>query len=413
MRVSVLCVAAALVAMPAFTTSFAQAPSAPVRVTLPEGARQLEVIQMGQGNATVVFEAGFATGWPTWRRVLPNLSSDARLVAYSRAGVGNSDAPTAVPTLNDRVRDLEALLTTTQVPAPYVLVGHSYGGLVVRAYAARHPERVAGLVLVDPASETFTPALRQLEPVRADADDAALMQRAPQRFKAEYEAVMRLLSQGSPIEERPLPQRPTALLTSTKAEWPDLVAFSPAGRALWRQEHARWLATQRNSLHWVTEVSGHHVQQEEPELVVQAVQAVLRLAQADRERQAAAKRQQQLDDGLAALQVEGQAPLQAQTDALLKDSGLGEAELNRLGYRWLPRSPRLAQAVLAHAAQRFPQSANAQDSLGEVLLQNGDARAALAQFAKALALARAQNASAGQLRAIEANRAKAEAALPR
>ena len=385
----------------------------PTRLTLPGDQRQLELLQFGEGHATVVFESGFATGWSTWRRVLPGLAPQARLLAYSRAGVGASDPAPSVPTVEDRVRDLEGLLAAAKLSPPYVLVGHSYGGLVVRAFAARHPEAVAGLVLVDPASETYTSALRKIEPQRADADDAALLQRAPARFKAEYEWVMKALSQGLAIESRPMPQRPTVLLTSIKPEWPDLVAFTPAGREIWRQEHARWLASQRNSLHWVTDVSGHHIQQEEPELVVQAVQAAIRLSQAEAQRQAQAQRRQRLEQGLAALKLEGNSGLQAEVDALLLASQINEAEINRMGYRFLgqPAQRGLAQALLAHNATRFAQSVNAQDSLGEVLLKTGQPKAAGAQFEKALALARQQNAPAAQVQAIEANLRQAEAAL--
>ncbi|MBB5203262.1 pimeloyl-ACP methyl ester carboxylesterase [Inhella inkyongensis] len=383
----------------------------PSRLTLPESQRQLEVLQLGEGQASVVLEAGFATGWSTWRKVLPGLAPQARLLAYSRAGVGASDPAPTVPTVDDRVRDLEGLLAASKLPPPYVLVGHSYGGLVVRAFAARHPEAVAALVLVDPASETYTPALRKIEPQRADADDAALLQRAPARFKAEYEWVMKALGQGLAIESRPLQQRPTVLLTSIKPEWPDLVAFTPAGREVWRQEHARWLAPQRNSLHWVTDVSGHHIQQEEPELVVQAVQAAIRLSQAEAQRQVQAQRRQQLEQGLAALKLEGNPSLQAEVDALLRASQLGEVDINGLGYRLLGQAAQrsLAQAVLVHNAVRFPQSVNAQDSLGEALLKTGQGQAARAQFAKALELARQQSASARQIQAIEANLRLAEA----
>jgi pimeloyl-ACP methyl ester carboxylesterase len=71
------------------------------------------------------------------------------VVLYDRAGLGWSD-PGPWPTTGKRiVADLHALLDATRIPPPYVLVGHSVAGFHVRLYAARHPERVAGLVLVD------------------------------------------------------------------------------------------------------------------------------------------------------------------------------------------------------------------------------------------------------------------------
>jgi len=374
--------------------------------------RQLEVMQMGEGGPTVIFESGFSMGWSTWRRVLPALAPQARLVSYSRAGTGASGPVSGVPTVADRVADLEALIHVAALTPPFILVGHSYGGLVVRQYASKHPQRVQGLVLVDPASERIAAALRALDAARAAREDATAVAQAPQRFKAEYAHLLEQLDRGVSPELGPLPSVPVVLLTSLKSEWPDLLAFSPAGREAWRQAHAHWFAQVRSGSHVITEASGHFIQNEEPELVVQAVQSVIQRAQAQAERQAQAQRRERLQAGLAALQPLD-ADLGAKVDALLRESRLGEPEINRLGYQLLgAKQPALALAVLAHNAQRFASSANAQDSHGEALLANGDAKAALARFDAALALLTAQpGSSQAQRLAVEANRRKAQAAL--
>lgn len=113
------------------------------------GGRRLHAICAGEGSPTVVLEAGIAASSLSWARVQREVATFTRVCAYDRAGLAWSDTAPHRPTLARVLDDLHALLTKGQIAAPYVLVGHSYGGFVVSAYAARHPEQVAGLVFVD------------------------------------------------------------------------------------------------------------------------------------------------------------------------------------------------------------------------------------------------------------------------
>lgn len=99
----------------------------------------------------MVFDAALAASSLSWSLVQPEVARFTRACAYDRAGFGRSEAgppPRSAGVLADELR---LLLERAPVPPPYVLVGHSFGGLVVRVLAARHPERIAGLVFVDPA----------------------------------------------------------------------------------------------------------------------------------------------------------------------------------------------------------------------------------------------------------------------
>jgi len=375
-------------------------------IDTPQGARRLEVMQVGDGPVTVVFESGFTMGWATWRPVLPALAGQARLLTYSRTGTGKSDPAQPVPTVADRTADLEALIRARQLKPPFVLVGHSYGGLVVRQFATQHPQSVLGVVLVDPAAETYFAALRRIDAERAEGDDRAQLARAPAALKGEYGHLLQQLQAGSSPERGAWPNVPTVLLTSTKPEWPDLLAFGAPGRAAWRQAHADWFARVGQGAHVVTEASGHFIQRDEPELVVQAVLSVVQRGQAQVKRLARAEQRRQLEAGLAALGA-GTPELPAKVSALITTAELTEAETNTLGYRLLKAQPALAAAVLRHNAERFPQSINAQDSWGEALLALGDAPGALRQFDAALRLAEAQGASPKQREALAANRQKA------
>lgn len=115
--------------------------------------RQMHVNCQGEGSPTVILDAGQG-GWSiTWTDLMPQLSATTRVCAYDRAGYGWSD-----PAPDDRdpqaiADDLASLLDVAGVDAPYVVVGFSAAGLSARLLAAQHPEEVAGMVLIDPATE--------------------------------------------------------------------------------------------------------------------------------------------------------------------------------------------------------------------------------------------------------------------
>lgn len=102
-----------------------------------------------------MLEAGIAATSISWSTVQPRLARFSSVCSYDRAGLGWSEARrdgSQPCTLGTLVRELEAVLRGSGLTAPFVLVGHSFGGLVVRAFAHAHPEQAAGLVLVDPVS---------------------------------------------------------------------------------------------------------------------------------------------------------------------------------------------------------------------------------------------------------------------
>ena len=116
----------------------------------------LHVICRGHGGPVVVLESGIAASSLSWALVQPAVAAFTRVCAYDRAGLGWSDPPSQPCTFDRIIDDLSGVLTRVVPDEPYVLVGHSFGSFVVRAYAMRHPHRVAGLVLVDPAVEWLT-----------------------------------------------------------------------------------------------------------------------------------------------------------------------------------------------------------------------------------------------------------------
>jgi pimeloyl-ACP methyl ester carboxylesterase len=111
---------------------------------------RLYVLEAGSGEPTVLFEAGIGATNLNWRRIQESVAQFTRTAAYDRGGLGWSSPCRTARTPSNIAAELHAMLERGAIKPPYVLVGHSFGGLVMRRYALEYPEEVIGLVLVDP-----------------------------------------------------------------------------------------------------------------------------------------------------------------------------------------------------------------------------------------------------------------------
>jgi pimeloyl-ACP methyl ester carboxylesterase len=122
------------------------------------GGHGLHLHCTGSGGPTVVLEPGGGEMSSNLAWITPAVARDTRVCVYDRAGRGWSE-PAATPQDGARTAvDLHALLHRADVPGPYVLAGHSFGGLYALAFAARYPDEVAGMVLVDSTAPAYAPA---------------------------------------------------------------------------------------------------------------------------------------------------------------------------------------------------------------------------------------------------------------
>lgn len=113
------------------------------------GGHRLHLHCVGAGSPTVVLEAGGGLSSSAWAWVQADLVGSTQVCAYDRAGMGWSEPGPAPRDAKQIAAELHALLTNANVTGPYVLVGHSAGGVYARVYAAQHPDEVGGLILVD------------------------------------------------------------------------------------------------------------------------------------------------------------------------------------------------------------------------------------------------------------------------
>jgi len=300
-------------------------------VRLPDG-RRLNLLCAGKGSPTVLLESGLGDSMLDWRLVQPAIARMTRVCAYDRAGMGFSDAAQSPRTASAVVADLEALLRAADVGAPYVLVGHSLGSFYVRLFADRHPDQVAGMVLVDPAKEAqgarfeiAAPSMGELARFqrRATADCAAVaatgmlalnsatLQRcagAPTRDAAYsdalYAALMRhLLSadywrmtdselgnmDGVSSDEvaaarRSYDDMPLIVLTASRIALPD--SMSARDRAAlastWTIMHEELAKLSSRGINRSIQRAGHYIQIDQPQAVITAVEEVVRDARSRR-----------------------------------------------------------------------------------------------------------------------------------
>ena len=120
------------------------------------GGHRLHAVCRGEGTPVVLLESGIAASSLSWSVVQPGIAAFTRVCAYDRAGLAWSEAPSCPRLFTRIVDDLGAVLAHVSNGERCVLVGHSFGSFLIRAYAARHPDRVAGTVLVDPPTEWLT-----------------------------------------------------------------------------------------------------------------------------------------------------------------------------------------------------------------------------------------------------------------
>ncbi|HWA86620.1 MAG TPA: alpha/beta hydrolase, partial [Opitutus sp.] len=267
------------------------------------GGCRLHVIERGSGPA-VVFEAGAGCCALDWDAVQTPLASVARTIAYDRAGNAWSDpapAPRTPPQITD---ELHTLLHRLGVPPPYVLVGHSLGGIYVQVFARRFPDEVAGLVLVDSShpeqgkrmggfAPDLTPLMIALAPLgvqrlflrggapaiyRPDvwkARQAVLGRTESVRAAArEVHAIMGAPADGSQL--RPLP-RPIPIIVLTHSQPLLGLPAEKAARfeATWRTLQRELALLSPRGVQRVVPNSSHMIPFGQPAAIVDAVKEIL------------------------------------------------------------------------------------------------------------------------------------------
>jgi len=245
------------------------------------GGRKLFLHCAGSGSPAVVFQGGLTTDWV---EVQSQVAPFTRACSYDPANGlwGRSDPAPTPRTARNVVADLHALLAAAKVPGPYVFAGHSDGGLFVQLYASKHPNQVAGLVLIDAVSTDYyarrSALLKKLLPPAAwKAAMRQLLARAPALVDPEQIDMETSLAQTrAALAVAPLRPMPLFVLTRGRVDQPDTdPRINSADERLWQMLQNGLAALVPHSRHVIARRSGHDIQHEQPGLVVKAIRDVV------------------------------------------------------------------------------------------------------------------------------------------
>jgi len=257
--------------------------------------RRLRYLCRGEGTPTVIIEQGggisiengflrqVSLGWP---KVFSSLIRTQRTLVHDRAGLGWSYEPGKPRSCGQLVKDLRALLRHAEIPPPYVLVGHSIGGFNVRLFASRHPEEVAGVVLVDSTHPDQWTRFGRLVP-RPSAGEPTGLHKL--RQKPDPSLTPELIDYSASADEvrtaGTLGDTPLIVLSrSPKALRPPGLPADLAERIeqVWSELQRDLLNLSSRSAQVVATHAGHHIQLDEPHLVIRTIQDMLRRTGAPR-----------------------------------------------------------------------------------------------------------------------------------
>ncbi|MDH0867186.1 alpha/beta hydrolase [Mitsuaria sp. GD03876] len=229
--------------------------------------------KVGHGEPTVVLQSGLGDGRDPWGPVVQALRAGHSVFAYDRPGYGESTATPPTPRNPCGIAtELHGLLQSAGVKPPYVLVGHSIGGLYQYAFSRLYPDEVAGLVLVDATHPMHLRRMQVEVPLMANALDSMSRRVFRGMMQAEF------LQQQDCVDAllpKPRPDVPVRVLTRT--------SYSPMEQASGFETmvhglEPNWLPLVGGKALQPVEGAGHYIQRDKPEVVVQAIEEVVREA---------------------------------------------------------------------------------------------------------------------------------------
>lgn len=251
--------------------------SEPPRHKLQTSAGALEYAVSGHGDATIVLLSGAGMTLSAWQPLYPQIERLGRVFAWNRLGVQGSDDPPPVQRGAAVVASLRELLSRAGVPPPYVLVGHSLGGLYANLFARLHPREVAAVLFVEAAHPRDEGTLPTDE-AQLTRGLAKVQGEPPSQFEANLHSELLAASESAHEVETagPFPPVPVAVITGG-VDPPESLLPREAAQA--RRVHQLALARlSPDTEHVIAEGSGHFPQRSEPQLVLDVLERLVQRA---------------------------------------------------------------------------------------------------------------------------------------
>lgn len=223
----------------------------------------VELFGNKDNKPTVVMDAGYGDHSKAWKNIAPEIAAFTEVVLYDRAGLGNSEKSSDPRTSDHMVDELKEMLTSMTIKPPYLLVGHSFGGVNMRLFATKYPDEVSGLILVDSTPEEYKERFLPTMP-------AEFQKKYKKQFVLEgnYQEFMGSLKLAK--ETRRQLDIPLIVISAGKKAY-----YSVRSQELWNNMQQELLTISTNSRYIVAENSAHYIQYDEPMIVVDAIRSLI------------------------------------------------------------------------------------------------------------------------------------------
>jgi pimeloyl-ACP methyl ester carboxylesterase len=258
----------ALIAMAASAgLSMAGCASVPPERLLQVGSSRIAHVQRGSVPPTAVFQAGLGDGLAVWAGVLDRVGRDDSVFAHDRPGYGRSPSTEGPRDACSIASELREALRAANLPPPYLLVGHSIGGLYQYAYAKLYPDEVAGLLLLDPTHPEHWATMQQRAPGAAAVVNTLRRTMFSGAMRREFDDQAVCLDRLRTLKP---PAAPLRMLVRSRFELVELGAFQTLVRDLER----RWQDLLPGLVRREVDGSGHYIQKDRPDIVAQELRAL-------------------------------------------------------------------------------------------------------------------------------------------
>lgn len=225
-----------------------------------------------KNTPSVIFIAGLGDSHETWKKVQDRISDETSTLSYDRAGIGRSQDVAVPRTCCDIVEELSELVQALDVEKPYILVGHSFGGLVARLYTSLYPLDICGMVLVDAAPEYKELAYEKVLPENLLAGNREYFENP----MLNSEKIDKIQSYKQIVDYSKQCDIPLSIITrglpdNNEDGWPSQEIL---GIEQSLQAEFQWLST--SSKFRIASRSGHYIHHDEPDIVIEEILLMLK-----------------------------------------------------------------------------------------------------------------------------------------